>query len=309
MENKKPENIADFSAEDSETSDYLQGDSPAEELNFNGLFSNQFNNIVPFYQSPKGPTSLYTATRFGKRYMLKCLKEQYRTDPMYNLWLAKEFEIGISLDHPCIRRTLNLETVPGLGKTIVLEYVDGHSLKDLIASGEVSVSAARLIARQIADAFEYIHAKQVYHQDLKPANVLVSCQGNAVKVIDFNYSDSNEFVVLKNPAGSKKYMAPEQFEAGAHPSALADIYSLGVIMSELAAAADDDDLAEIAERCMDSRPEKRPQSVSMIKLPGLQSPARQAILSFLSSKSLTYVLLSLCLGLTAAIAFKLFQSF
>ena len=302
---KYRKNIID-PADDNDTSDYVDSNALDSQLDFNNLFSNRFGNVTLFYESPNGPTLLYTATRYGKRFILKCLKEQYRKEPIYNLWLAKEFEIGISLDHPNIRRTLNLETVPGLGQTIVLEYIDGCSLKSLIDAGDITSADARTIAGQIADALGYIHAKQVYHRDLKPANILVSCQGGTAKIIDFNYSDSDEFVVLKNPAGSKRYMAPEQFEAKARPTAVADIYSFGVVMSELAAAAGDGDLAETAAKCMDPRPEKRPQSTSLISVPRPQSPLRQAISSFLSSKILTYVLLSLCTALIAAITIMLF---
>lgn len=303
---KYRDNITDL-AEDTDSSSYVDSDGLDSQLDFNKLFSNQFGNVTLFYESPKGPTMLYTATRFGKRFVLKCLKEQYRKEPLYNLWLAKEFEIGISLDHPNIRRTLNLETVPGLGQTIVLEYVDGCSLKEIIDGGNISVASARAIAGQIADALGYIHAKQVYHRDLKPANILVSCHGNSVKIIDFNYSDSEEFVVFKNPAGSKKYIAPEQFDPNARPTAVADIYSFGAAMAELAEAAGDDDLAETAAKCMDPRPEKRPQSVGLIDLPRPLPPLRQAISSFLSAKSLTYILLGLCAALAAAIAIRLFS--
>lgn len=302
---KYRENITDQN-EDNDSSGYIESNELESQLDFNRLFSNQFGNITLFYESPKGPTLLYTATRFGKRFILKCLKEQYRKEPIYNLWLAKEFEIGISLDHPNIRRTLNLETVPGLGQTIVLEYVDGCSLKDLIEAGDINGATARAIAAQIADALGYIHAKQVYHRDLKPANILISCQGTTVKIIDFNYSDSAEFVVLKSPAGSKRYMAPEQLEVNARPTAVADIYSFGVVMSELAAAAADGDLAETAAKCMDPRPERRPQSAGAIGLPKPQSPLSHAISSFLSSKSLTYVLLCVCATLIATIAIMLF---
>lgn len=302
---KYRENITDQN-EDNDSSGYIESNELENQLDFNRLFSNQFGNITLFYESPKGPTLLYTATRFDKRFILKCLKEQYRKEPIYNLWLAKEFEIGISLDHPNIRRTLNLETVPGLGQTIVLEYVDGCSLKDLIEAGDINGATARAIAAQIADALGYIHAKQVYHRDLKPANILISYQGTTVKIIDFNYSDSAEFVVLKSPAGSKRYMAPEQLEVNARPTAVADIYSFGMVMSELAAAAADGDLAETAAKCMDPRPERRPQSAGAIGLPKPQSPLSHAISSFLSSKSLTYVLLCVCATLIATIAIMLF---
>lgn len=219
--------------------------------------------------------------------------------------LAKEFDIGISLEHSCVRRTIGLETVPETGVAIILEYVDGISLESVIASGRLTLSSARAIARQIADALDYIHTKQVFHRDLKPSNILVSHHGDAVKIIDFNLSDSDDFIVLKNPAGSKKYMAPEQLRPDAVPTAVADIYSFGTVMSELASATDDAKMAQTAALCMNSDPDKRPQSISQIDIPSSRPSTADKISAFLSSKILTYVMLCVCLSLAALIIYLL----
>ncbi len=117
--------------------------------------------------------------------------------------MAKEFEIGIALDHPNIRRTIGLENVEGLGKRIILEYIDGLPLSTLLADNSISAEKAVSVALQLADALRYLHSKQICHRDLKPDNILVPHQGDNVKVIDFNLSDRDDFLVLKNPAGSK----------------------------------------------------------------------------------------------------------
>lgn len=290
-----------------DTSAYLDDGATEAQLDFGGLFSNRFTNVMPLYSSPNGATEIFTATRYGKRFVLKGLKEQYRDDPIYNLALAKEFDIGISLDHPNIRRTLGLETVEGIGRVIVLEYVDGTPLDTLLAAGTLTVADARSIASQTADALGYVHAKQVYHRDLKPANIIVSHHCNVVKVIDFNLSDSDEFVILKNPAGSRRYMAPEQQNLKARPSAVADIYSFGVILDELAAASGDDGLSAIAARCTSHNPDRRPQSVDRIKLPACRPSALQSLSNLLSSKALTYIMLCVCAALAAADAYMLIK--
>lgn len=284
---------------DSDSSSYIGADATSQ-MDFGGLLSRQFTNIVRMYTSPHGVTELYAATRYGKRFVLKALKEEYRNDPIHTLALAKEFEIGIFLEHANIRRTIGLENVEGLGKVIVLEYVDGLPLDKFLASGKISVASARNIASQIVAALGYLHSKQIFHRDLKPANILVSHHGEAVKLIDFNLSDSNDFVVLKNPAGSKKYMAPEQQQTGAVPTVAADVYSLGVVIDELAAAAGDGQLSEIAGKCRQQDPEKRPQAVSQIKLPSSQ----QTLSDFLASKTLTWIMLVVCSALLAYIAYK-----
>lgn len=291
-----------------ESSSYLGNIEADSQLDFSGLFSRQFSNILPLYSSNHGPAEIYTATRYGKRFVLKGLKEQFRDDPIYVLALAKEFEIGISLEHPNIRRTLSLETVDEIGKAIVLEYVDGCSLEALLSDSELTVHQARHIVEQTADAMAYLHSKQIFHRDLKPSNILISHHGNVVKIIDFNLSDSDEFIVLKNPAGSRKYMAPEQLNPDAKPSAAADIYSLGIIMGELAAATGDQSLANVAAKCANQKPVKRPQALSQIKLPSSQPSAMQTVSNFLSSKTLTYIMLSICFLLSAVIVYMLIKS-
>lgn len=292
--------------DDNETSSYLGSIEADSQLDFSGLFSSRFSNIMPLCTSHVGPTEIYTATRYGKRFILKGLKEQFHDDPIYALALAKEFEIGISLEHPNIRRTLSLETVEGIGQVIVLEYVDGISLESLIASGDdMTVSLARRIVRQIADAMAYLHSKHVFHRDLKPGNILVSHTGDIVKIIDFSLSDSDEFIVLKNPAGSRKYMAPEYLNPGATTSPATDIYSLGVIMTELASATGDNELAGLAAKCSNPDPAKRPKSLAQIKFPSPPTSLLMSLSDILASKSLTYIMLCICIALAASIAYML----
>ena len=299
MDKSISDNIVPDTTDNDDSSGYP--DVADSQLDFGGLFSSKFTNIMPIKSSHAGPAEIYTATRYGKRFVLKGLKEQYRNDPIYTLAMAKEFEIGLMLEHPNIRRTLSLETVEGLGKVIVLEYIDGCSLDELLEKGSLTVSSARYIAGQIADALGYIHSKQIYHRDLKPSNILVLHNENVVKLIDFNLSDSDQFIILKNPAGSKKYMAPELMNPEAKPTAVADIYSMGVVVGELASAVSDDLLAQAAEKCVNPDPNRRPQSISLIKLPASNPSLRETIYNFMASKTLTYVLSGICLLLTALI--------
>ncbi len=289
----------------SDSSAYLQTDETAAALDFGSLFSDRFVNITPLHNSKASPTELFSATRFGKRFVLKGLKEQHRADPIQNMALAKEFEIGMFLDHPNIRRTIGLESVDGLGKAIILEYVDGSTLEELLATGCITKANARTIAAQIADALAYMHSKQVLHRDLKPSNIIVSHQGDIAKLIDFNLSDSQAFVILKNPAGTRNYVDPEQLKPNARPSVLADIYSFGVVIDELAEAAGDSLLRDMALKCMNPNPAKRPQSFSAVKLPSVNPSTKETMSAMLSSKTLTYILLCACAALAAEIIYLL----
>ena len=85
-----------------------------------------FGNIQECYVSNSGPTRLFAATRYGKRYMLKCLKEDFLLTPIYQQAIVKEFEIGLQLEHPYICRTFAMERFAGMGYTIV----DGPEIEE-----------------------------------------------------------------------------------------------------------------------------------------------------------------------------------
>lgn len=288
-----------ISVEETDTDSSMHTDEESTSLDLAGLFSNRFTNILPLYSSSHGATEIHAATRYGKRFALKGLKKEHSDDPVHNMCMAKEFEIGITLDHPNIRRTLGFEEVDGLGKRIVLEYVDGMSLSEILATGTMDQEKARDIAAQIADAMKYLHSKQIIHRDLKPDNIMISHQGGNVKLIDFNLSDRDDYVVLKQPAGSKRYMAPEQSDPDYTPTAEADYYSLGVIMKELAEACGSRMIARAAEICMDPDPYKRREGLEIIN--GHEGDIDRKYswsARILASEALTYVLSGVCILLT-----------
>ena len=276
-------------------------DKEDAQLDLAGIFSNRFSNITPLYASPHGATEIHTATRYGKRFLLKGLRREYRDDPIRNMCVAKEFEIGMALDHPNIRRTVGFENVDGLGKRIVLEYIDGITLSDWIQEGGITPERASSAARQIAAALRYLHSKRICHRDLKPGNILITHNGDTVKVIDFDLSDRDDYIVLKNPAGSKRYMAPELANPDSTPTPETDYYSLGVIVDELAEASGDRLLAQAARLCMDNDPRKRKEGLVMIETGRTPQPAASLPDRILSSTALTYILTAICLILSVFI--------
>ncbi len=287
-------------------SSYLTGTEKTASLDLGGLFSNAFSNIKPLYESRIGTTQLYTATRYGKRFVLKGLKEEYRNDPIFNLAMAKEFEIGIGLEHPNIRRTISLEKADGIGQAIVLEYIDGRPLETMLKEKTMSISQGRAICHQIADALCYLHSHQSLHRDLKPANILVTFNGDTVKLIDFNLADNEDFIILKNPAGSGKYIAPELLEPGAMPTPEADIYSLGVVAGEIAEVTGDRILASVAEKCRSKIPSQRIERFKMLKEGSIRKSPKIILEKSLSSKWLTYLLATICTLLAIFIITRVF---
>lgn len=260
---------------------------------FSEYLGDRYTNISPMYESPSGPMVLYTAVRYGKRYILKGLKDPYRKDPVYNLVLRKEFEIGISIDHPNVRRTLGFEEIPELGWVIVLEYIDGTTLDRAIEDGLIDASNARRLASQLAESLHYLHSRQIIHRDIKPGNILITYANNDVKVIDLSLADSESYLILKNPAGTKNYMAPELFEPHGKPSVASDIYSFGLIVKLLASLGKDTRLYKVADRCTVANPTGRPQSIDALNLPTEPLNAEITSIFSIDSPRLTRILIIL----------------
>ena len=298
-----PNDIPAGHAPSEDDSAFLTAEGMEAVIDLGSIFSSAFSNIKPLYRSKNGPTQLFTATRYGKRFVLKGLKGEYLDDPLFRLALAKEFEIGFSLDHPGVRRTLSLENAEGLGQVIVLEYIDGRSLESLLRSESISRQRGREICMDLAEGLSYLHGKQTLHRDLKPSNVLITHQGGTVKIIDFNLSDSDSFRILKNPAGSGKYIAPELRGPDASATPASDIYSLGVIAAEIADRSSDPGLMKAARLCMHADPERRADGLAMLRAGRFPSSTSMRLDRIISSSWLTYLLTAISTVLATFIAY------
>lgn len=176
-------------------------------------------------------TAITKAKRNGRWWVLKSLGHANMGQRVYEEMLLKEFDILQSLQHPGIVTALDIEQVTGLGLCLVMEWVDGMTLKQWMEQPH-SRNERLSIAMQLADALDYIHQRQTAHRDLKPANIMVTRNGQRVKFIDFGLSDTDSHAILKQPAGTAGYMSPEQ--SGCNKTDIRnDIYSLGCILDEL----------------------------------------------------------------------------
>lgn len=170
----------------------------------------------------------YRARRQGQWWGLKCLKEEYKANPFYESLLKKEYNLLCKLNHSVIVRTQGMEHVEELGMCIVQEYVEGKTLDKTKGTR----ADRRRWFKELLEAVGYIHSLQIVHRDLKPQNVLVADNGQHIRLIDFGLADADNFIELKQTAGTLHYMSPEQQRGGA-PDARNDVYSLGVMMREL----------------------------------------------------------------------------
>ena len=172
----------------------------------------------------RGYCLLVRAKRYGRWWMLKGLKEEFRQDAIYQVLLQKEYEITSQLQHPMIVSAFSFEEVEKLGHCMVMEWIDGVTLREWLAKGKHTKKQRRHIADMLLEALIYVHGRQTQHRDLKPSNIMITQDGQHLKLIDFGLADTDSHVILKAPAGTEGYMAPE---------GSSDIYSLGCVLRDL----------------------------------------------------------------------------
>ena len=214
---------------------------------------------VPIHESESGYSRLFRIDRMGRFRVLKCLKPSFLEDEMYGRLLQKEFEIGYSLQHNHICEYYTWTRFEGLGDCIEMEWVDGRTLEQALSERTLSREDRFRIADELCDALSYLHSRQVFHRDIKPSNILVTNKGNHVKLIDFGLADSDGHSILKTPAGTLEYVAPEVL-AGQEADARTDIYSLGRVLALLGGRGQ-----VVARKCCRQDPRKRYGSVVEVR--------------------------------------------
>ncbi len=135
--------------------------------------------------------AIYTAVRYGRRFVLKGIPADKMGLTDYLLQQEQEFRLGVSLVHPNIAATYGMETIEGIGRCIVQEWIDGLTLGQWLAT-RPKAEARRRVFDQLLDAIEYIHDHQLVHHDLKNDNILITRHGTNVKLIDFGLSATDD---------------------------------------------------------------------------------------------------------------------
>lgn len=134
---------------------------------------------------------LYRGKRYGRWFILKGLTKEQQSLTDFRLQQEREFRLGMQLVHPNIVATYSLEEVPDIGRCIILEAVDGETLDRWLATKPNGQKRKRVLM-QLLDAVEYLHSRQLVHHDLKPGNILITRNGENVKLIDFGLSDTDD---------------------------------------------------------------------------------------------------------------------
>lgn len=188
---------------------------------------------------------LYLAEKAGKRLVLKTAADAKGLE-----LLKREYELSIGLSHPGLAYVFTYEEQSPVGSCIVQENVDGETLAEWLA-GNPSAKDLRRIISELLSVTAYLHQKGVIHNDLKPENILISRSGGALKLIDLGFADNDTFSG-KALGGTRGYASPELL-AGGRVDASSDVYSIGLIIREIAPGR----FPCIVRRCLKKNPAKR----------------------------------------------------
>jgi len=172
----------------------------------------------------------------GRTVALKVLSPELSADPDFVDRFTREAQALAQLNHPNIVAVYDSgvhDRVPYL----IMEFVDGISLRSLLASKTLDPSKVLEIVSQVCDALQYAHDHWIVHRDIKPENILLDRQGR-VKIADFGLAliaDVQRSQVTRSGVllGTPHYMAPEQFDKSASVDHRADIFALGVVFYEM----------------------------------------------------------------------------
>jgi serine/threonine protein kinase len=225
---------------------------------------------------------------------LKILAPEREKDPQFAERFAREARTLAQLNHP------NIVTVHDFGEAggmfyLVMEFVDGVNLRQLLGAGRLSPKEALAIVPAICEALQFAHDRGIVHRDIKPENVLVDKQGR-VKIADFGIArimgavgetagalqrgaSTRPGLTGERTLGTPAYMAPEQAANPTDVDHRADIYSLGVVFYEMLTGEPprgkfeppshrvqmDVRIDEVVLRALEKEPQRRYQTAGELK--------------------------------------------
>jgi serine/threonine-protein kinase len=182
--------------------------------------------------------------RLGREVAVKVLRHDLARDPSFQVRFRREAQASASLNHPAIVAVYDTgedRTANGATPYIVMEYVEGETLRDVIRrEGQLSPERAMTLSADVCGALDFSHRNGIVHRDVKPGNVMITPEG-AVKVMDFGIARavSDSAATMTSTAaviGTAQYLSPEQAR-GEGVDARSDVYSVGCMLFELVTGA------------------------------------------------------------------------
>jgi eukaryotic-like serine/threonine-protein kinase len=221
----------------------ISGASATVDSRFIGETIAHYRIVRPLGSGGMGVVYEAEDVRLRRRVALKFLHGRLAGDPRAHQRLEREARAASSLNHPNICSIHGVEEHVGQ-PVIVMELLQGESLKERIRCGPLAVSEILELGLQAADALQTAHAHGIVHRDIKPANLLVTPEGR-LKILDFGLAKvmpvpaAHDLTIGDSLtcegviAGTAAYMSPEQAR-GEELDARSDLFSFGVLLYELA---------------------------------------------------------------------------
>ncbi len=185
-----------------------------------------------------GTVYLAEQVAISRKVALKILHPDYTADQEFVRRFRQEAKLAASFSHRNVVTVFDFDQADDGSLYIVMEYVDGDSLADVIRKGPMEIDRALQLATQVADGLNAAHRAGVIHRDVKPENIMVVGGGQEIKLMDFGIArlrDTGTRSRLTRSGtimGTPAYMAPEQIEGG-EVSERTDIYAFGIVLYEM----------------------------------------------------------------------------
>jgi serine/threonine protein kinase/tetratricopeptide (TPR) repeat protein len=180
-----------------------------------------------------GEVFLAHDTRLNRKVALKFLPTEYTSDPSVKARFTREAQAAAALSHPNIITVYEVDEFQNR-LFLAMEYVEGESLRDLIAERDLRISEIIDICMQICQGLAKAHEAGITHRDIKPQNILIGKEGR-VRIVDFGLAKLKgdaKITQLGSTLGTVSYMSPEQAR-GEAVDRRSDIFSLGVMLYEM----------------------------------------------------------------------------
>ena len=169
----------------------------------------------------------------GRRVAVKILPPKFGAEPEFAERFKAEARAMAKLNHTNIVGVYDFGMTPGGHLYLVMEWIEGRSLHDLIHKTNLPVRKATNLAMQLCEALSFAHGHGIIHRDIKPGNIMVN-DADHVKVADFGLARPSNLAEEDNPMGTPDYAAPE-ICGGSVTDHRVDIFAAGVVLYEMLA--------------------------------------------------------------------------
>ncbi|MGW8401985.1 protein kinase domain-containing protein, partial [Streptomyces lydicus] len=203
------------------------------------ILGERYELVEQLGQGGMGTVHRAVDRRLRRTVAVKTLSAELARQPEFLARFQREAHAAAALNHPGVATVHDVGEDAGGGSAepyLVMEYVPGRTLSQVLADGLLPVPQAVDIAGQVLEALEHSHRHAIVHRDIKPANVMLTATGR-VKVVDFGIAKALSEVATRLTGtgvavGTPAYLAPEQIN-GAETDHRTDLYAVGCLLHEL----------------------------------------------------------------------------